>query len=55
MTFNLDELLEFFHASKSTVTTNFPKFASNQAKKGYLISKQGVGAKAIYEVKEISP
>ena len=55
MIFDLDQLLEFFHASKSTVTTNFPKFASNQAKKGYLITKQGIGKAATYEVEKIEP
>lgn len=55
MTFTLDELLEYFKCSKSTVTTNFPKFCASQLSKGFLVTKRGIGKKAIYEVEKTEP
>lgn len=55
MTFNKQELIEYFQTTDSVVSTNFPKFATAQLKKGYLITKRGKGQTAIYEVEQVEP
>lgn len=49
------ELIEYFNTTKSVIETNFPKFCANQLKHGYLITKQGKGDSANYEVKQVEP
>lgn len=49
------ELIEYFDTTESVVSTNFPKFATAQLKKGFLITKRGKGATAIYDVEKVEP
>ena len=55
MTFNKQELIDYFKTTNSMVSTNFPKFAASKLKKGYLITRRGKGNDTIYEVKIVSP
>ena len=55
MTFNKQELIDYFKTTNSMVSTNFPKFAASKLKKGYLITRRGKGNNTIYEVKIVSP
>lgn len=48
-----EELIKYFGVSESTVNTNFPLFAQKQLKKGFLITKIGVGKKANYTVEKV--
>lgn len=50
---NKQELANYFGVSLSTIDTNFPLFCKNQLKKGYLITKEGVGKKAIYSIEQV--
>lgn len=49
------ELIEYFDTTESVVSTNFPKFAAAQLKKGFLVTKRGKGAAAVYEVEKVEP
>lgn len=49
------ELIEYFDTTESVVSTNFPKFAAAQLKKGFLITKRGKGATAVYDVEKVEP
>lgn len=55
MKLNLQQLLEYFQVSESTVITNFPTFCANQLKKGFLITKIGKGKNALYEIEQVEP
>lgn len=55
MTVNKKELIEYFHTTESTVTTNFPAFCVNQLKKGFLITKRGKGQTAEYDIEQVEP
>ena len=48
-----EELIKYFGVSESTINTNFPLFAQKQLKKGFLITKIGVGKKANYTVEKV--
>lgn len=48
-----EELIKYFGVSESTINTNFPLFAQKQLKKGFLITKTGVGKKANYTVEKV--
>lgn len=50
---NKQELSEMFGVSISTLNTNFPLFCKNQLKKGFLITREGIGQKANYTVKRV--
>lgn len=47
------ELIDYFGVSPSTVNTNFPLFCKNQLKRGFLITREGIGAKANYTVERV--
>jgi len=47
------ELSEMFGVSISTLNSNFPLFCKNQLKRGYLITREGVGKKANYTVQKV--
>lgn len=47
------ELIDYFGVSPSTVNTNFPMFCKNQLKRGFLITREGIGAKANYTVERV--
>lgn len=47
------ELADTFGVSMSTLNTNFPLFCKNQLKRGYLITREGIGKKANYTVKKV--
>lgn len=49
------ELIEYFNTTNSVVSSNFPKFASAQLKKGYLITRRGKGENTIYEIEKVEP
>lgn len=55
MTFNKQELIDYFGTTNSMVSTNFPKFAANKLKKGYLITRRGKGDNTVYEVEIVTP
>lgn len=42
-----------FGVSISTLNTNFPLFCKNQLKRGFLITRKGIGEKAIYTVERV--
>lgn len=50
---NKQELADMFGVSISTLNTNFPLFCKNQLKKGFLITREGLGQKANYTVKRV--
>ena len=50
---NKQELADLFGVSISTLNTNFPLFCKNQLKKGYLITREGIGQNAIYSVEKV--
>lgn len=47
------ELIDYFGVSPSTINTNFPMFCKNQLKRGFLITREGIGAKANYTVERV--
>lgn len=47
------ELSEMFGVSISTLNSNFPLFCKNQLKRGYLITREGIGKKANYTVQKV--
>ena len=47
------ELADYFGVAISTLNTNFPLFCKNQLKKGFLISREGIGKNAVYTVKRV--
>lgn len=47
------ELANTFGVSMSTLDTNFPLFCKNQLKRGYLITREGIGKKANYTVEKV--
>ena len=47
------DLADTFGVSMSTLNTNFPLFCKNQLKRGYLITREGIGKKANYTVKKV--
>ena len=47
---NKQELADYFGVAISTINTNFPLFCKNQLKRGFLITRTGIGAKAVYTV-----
>lgn len=47
------ELADTFGVSISTLNTNFPLFCKNQLKKGFLITREGLGKKANYTVEKV--
>lgn len=47
---NKQELADMFGVSISTLNTNFPLFCKNQLKRGFLITREGIGQKANYTV-----
>lgn len=44
------ELADMFGVSISTLNTNFPLFCKNQLKRGFLITREGIGQKANFIV-----
>ena len=44
------ELADMFGVSISTLNTNFPLFCKNQLKRGFLITREGIGKKANFIV-----
>ena len=50
-----EELAKFCNVSVSTIETNFPLFCSRQLKKGYIISKEGKGMEAKYQIEKTEP
>lgn len=55
MKFNKQELCNFFKVAESSINTNFPKFCSKQLAKGWLITKEGYGKNAIFNVEKSTP
>lgn len=53
--FNKSQLAEYLGTTIGTVETNFPKLKARSLKKGILITKRGIGEKAIYEVEKTTP
>lgn len=49
------ELIKYFNTTDSVISSNFPKFASTQLKKGYLITRRGKGENTIYEIEKVEP
>lgn len=47
------ELIDYFGVAPSTINTNFPLFCKNQLKRGFLITREGIGAKANYTVERV--
>lgn len=47
------ELADMFGVSISTLNTNFPLFCKNQLKRGFLITREGIGQKANYIVERV--
>lgn len=47
------ELINYFGVAPSTINTNFPLFCKNQLKRGFLITREGIGAKANYTVERV--
>ena len=47
------ELADLFGVSITTISTNFPLFCKNQLKRGFLITREGIGAKANYTVERV--
>lgn len=47
------ELIDYFGVSPSTINTNFPMFCKNQLKRGFLITREGIGPKANYTVERV--
>ena len=52
---NYIELAEQLGTTPRTIKKDFPRFCSQQAKKGILIKKNGCGNDAIYTIENISP
>ena len=52
---NAQELADFLQTTLCMVKTNFPKVKNKALKNGYLITKRGIGDKAIYEVEKVIP
>lgn len=50
---NKQELADMFGVSISTLNTNFPLFCKNQLKRGFLITRNGIGKKADYKVERV--
>lgn len=49
------ELIKYFDVKESVISTNFPKFCSQQLKKGILITKIGKGSSAVYTIEDTEP
>ena len=47
------ELADMFGVSISTLNTNFPLFCKNQLKRGFLITRNGIGQKANFTVERV--
>lgn len=47
------ELADMFGVSISTLNTNFPLFCKNQLKRGFLITREGIGQKANFTVERV--
>ena len=47
------ELIDYFGVAPSTINTNFPLFCKNQLKRGFLITREGIGPKANYIVERV--
>ena len=47
------ELADMFGVSISTLNTNFPLFCKNQLKRGFLITRKGIGQKANFTVERV--
>lgn len=47
------ELADMFSVSITTLNTNFPLFCKNQLKRGFLITREGIGQKANYTVERV--
>ena len=47
------ELADLFGVSISTLNTNFPLFCKNQLKRGFLITREGIGQKANFTVERV--
>ena len=52
-TMTKQELIDYFGVAPSTINTNFPLFCKNQSKRGFLITREGIGAKANYTVERV--
>ena len=50
--FNKYQLADYLGTTIGTIETNFPKLKARSLKKGILITKRGVGEKAIYEIEK---
>lgn len=50
---NKQELADMFGVSITTLNTNFPLFCKNQLKRGFLITREGIGQKANYTVERV--
>ena len=55
MEFNKQELAKYFGTTLTTIENTFPTFKSRMLAKGFLITKRGKGATAIYEVEKVEP
>lgn len=47
------ELADMFGVSISTLNTNFPLFCKNQLKRGFLITREGIGQKSNFIVERV--
>lgn len=47
------ELADMFGVSISTLNTNFPLFCKNQLKRGFLITREGIGQKSNFTVERV--
>lgn len=50
---NKQELADYFGVAISTINTNFPLFCKNQLKRGFLVTREGIGKKANYTVERV--
>ena len=48
--YTIEQLSEYCGISQSTISSNFPRFKTSMLKKGYSVTKRGVGQNAIYEL-----
>lgn len=53
--YTIEQLSEYCGISQSTISSNFPRFKTSMLKKGYSVTKRGVGQNAIYELEKVEP